>query len=390
MMKASNTYSRRRFVGGMAAALGYLGLQPEQSLWAQRGGSAIAQGPVSTSEYDALAKLAYNENPYGPPESVLKAMTEAFKYANRYNYPEGGIVEAIARLHGCQPQNVVLGAGSTEILQLVANTFLMGGKRILGAEPTYNSVYEFATGLRGNPIRVPLRSDFGQDIPAMIKAAKDNSKDLGFVYLCNPNNPTGVIVTRDEVKQLLDGLPQGIPVLIDEAYHHYVESSAYGTSIPYVLSGRPVIIARTFSKISGMAGMRLGYGIAPAALVDRMYPFIGNMTVSAIAKWGGLAALKDSAAMEDVKNKTLQLRKKTIAQLTDLGYSVIPSETNFFMVNVRQQVTQVIRAFRQRGVMVGRQFPPMNQYLRVSVGNTEEMDRFIAAFKAIMPASTRR
>lgn len=386
-MSIQKTLTRRRFVGGLATALGYWGLQPQRALWAQSGGEdPLAQGRVPTSEYDTAIKLNYNENPYGPPESVLKAMTQALKDANRYNCPDGGIVEAIASLHRCQTQNIVLGAGSTEILQMVADTFLMGQKRILGARPTYNSVYEFATGLRGNPIQVPLRSDFRQDIPAMIKAAKDNYKDLGFVYLCNPNNPTGVVVSRDEVKLLLDGLPEKVPVLIDEAYHHYVEDPAYASSIPLVLEGRPVIVARTFSKIAGLAGMRLGYGIAPMNLIQRMNPFIGNMTVNVLAKWGAAAALRDTAALDEVKRQTLQLRKKTAAQLNELGYSVIPSETNFFMVNLRRQVSTVARTFRQRGILVGRPFPPMNEFLRVSVGNADEMDRFIAAFKAIMSA----
>jgi histidinol-phosphate aminotransferase len=315
-------------------------------------------------------------------------MAQAMKYANRYGYPDGGIVEGIAQLHGCRSQNVMLGAGSSEILQAVADTFVTSQKKILGAEPTYSTVYGFATGMNGSAIRVPLGPDFRQDIPAMIKAAKDNAKSLGFVYLCNPNNPTGVIVTRDDVRQLLDGLPENVPVLIDEAYHHYVEDNAYASSVPFVNEGRPVIVARTFSKIAGMAGVRLGYGIAPSALAQRMRPYLGSNNVSVVAKWGGVAALKDTAALEQVRSKTLELRKKTVAQLKELGYSVIPSEANFFMVNLRRQARQVIQAFRQRGVLVGRPFPPMNEYLRVSVGNADEMDRFIAAFKAILPAAT--
>ena len=373
----------------MTAALGYFGLRAERALWAQSSDEEIlAQSRVPDSDYDKTAKLNFNENPYGPPESVLKAMAQAMKYANRYGYPDGGIVEGIAQLHGCRSQNVMLGAGSSEILQAVADTFVTSQKKILGAEPTYSTVYGFATGMNGSAIRVPLGPDFRQDIPAMIKAAKDNAKSLGFVYLCNPNNPTGVIVTRDDVRQLLDGLPENVPVLIDEAYHHYVEDNAYASSVPFVNEGRPVIVARTFSKIAGMAGVRLGYGIAPSALAQRMRPYLGSNNVSVVAKWGGVAALKDTAALEQVRSKTLELRKKTVAQLKELGYSVIPSEANFFMVNLRRQARQVIQAFRQRGVLVGRPFPPMNEYLRVSVGNADEMDRFIAAFKAILPAAT--
>jgi histidinol-phosphate aminotransferase len=202
--------------------------------------------------------------------------------------------------------------------------------------------------------------------------------------LCNPNNPTGAIVTRTEVKELLDGIPADLPVLIDEAYHHFVENPEYATSVPYVLEGRQVIVARTFSKIAALAGMRLGYGIAPENLIEQMRPYTDRLNVNALAKWGGSAALKDTAGLERVRSDILRTRKKVIGELESLGYRVIPSETNFFMVHLRQSVRPVISAFRDRGILVGRPFPPMLEHLRVSVGTPDEMSRFMAAFKAIM------
>ena len=386
-MNLNHTVSRRKFMGGLAFAAGYLGLRPQSDLLAQMPPAETGPGgrPISGGDFDKLAKLSFNENPYGPPESVLNAMTGALKYANRYGYPDGGIVEAIASLHGVTRENVLLGAGSTEILDVVDETFLAGGKKVIGVRPTFGTVYEFARGVPSDSIQLDLLPDHRQDIPAMIKATRDNRQDIGFVYLCNPNNPTGVIVTKTEVKQLLDGIPENIPVLIDEAYHHFVESPDYATSVPYVLEGRLVIVARTFSKIVGLAGMRLGYAIAPQALIERMRAHaIGS--INALVKWGGAAALKDTAAQAKVKAMTLELRKKTTAELTSLGYNVIPSEANFFMVNIRRPVNSVTGEFRKRGVLVGRPFPPMNDYLRVSVGDAGEMGRFIAAFKEIFPA----
>jgi len=386
-MNLNRTVSRRKFMGGLAFAAGYLGLRPESGLLAQMPPAETGPGgrPLSSDDFDKLAKLSFNENPYGPPESVLNAMTGALKYANRYGYPDGGIVEAIAALHGVAGGNVLLGAGSTEILDVVDETFLAGGKMVIGVRPTFGTVYEFARGVPSDSIQLDLLPDHRQDIPAMIKATQDNRRDIGFVYLCNPNNPTGVIVTKTEVKQLLDGIPDNIPVLIDEAYHHFVESPDYATSVPCVLEGRPVIVARTFSKIVGLAGMRLGYAVAPQALIERMRPHaIGS--INALVKWGGAAALKDTAAQAKVKAMTLELRKKTTAELAGLGYNVIPSEANFFMVNIRRPVNTVTGEFRRRGVLVGRPFPPMNDYLRVSVGDAGEMGRFLAAFKEILPA----
>ena len=382
-MDVKNPVSRRSFMGSAAAAVGLLGVRPG-SLWAQARGAApaAARGRPSTAEYDAFAKLASNENPYGPPESVMKAMNYAFKYANRYGYPDGEILQAIADHHGVKTENVLLGAGSGEILEVVGHAFLQDDRKVLGVEPTYNSVYALASGIKADAIKLPLRGDYTQDIPLMVKTARANYRDIGFVYLVNPNNPTGVVVSKGDVKQLLDGIPEDLPVLIDEAYHHFVEDPNYATSVPYVLEGRPVIIARTFSKISALAAMRLGYAVAPKPLIDAMRPY-SVASINALVKWGGAAALKDPAAMEHVKRVNNDLRRKTVAELKALGYESIPSECNFFMLHIKRPVVPVIAAFRERGVLVGRPFPPMTEHLRVSVGTPEEMDRFMVAFKDI-------
>lgn len=385
-MDITRAVSRRSFVGGMASVLGYLGLGSEADLLAQGTAAGQNRGAAAPDAYDALAKLGSNENPWGPPESVMKAMNYAFKYAQRYGYPDGGIVQAIAAHHGVKPENVLLGAGSGEILQVAGTAFLLGGKKVVGVEPTYATVYQQASNIKADAIKLPLTADYRQDMAQMIKATKTHYRDVGFVYLCNPNNPTGMIVTKQEVKQLLDGIPQDMPVLIDEAYHHFVDDPNYETSMQYVLEGRPVIIARTFSKIAGMAAMRIGYAVAPAELIRQMRPYASN-SVNVLAKWGAAASLKDTAAQERVKSDTIRLRKKAAAELTGMGYAVIPSETNFFMVQVKRPVQGVIDDFRQRGVVVGRPFPPMLEHLRVSVGTPEEMDRFMVAFKEIFPSN---
>lgn len=383
--------SRRGFVGGVAASVGMLTLGSPPRLFATERDLALVLNPAD--DYDAFAKLASNENPYGPPESVMKAMTGAFKYANRYGYPDSGIVAEIAKHHGVGVENVLVGAGSGEILDVVGSTFASGGRKVLGVEPSFAAVYQHVTSIKGAALTIPLTADFRQDIPALISTARQNARDVGFVYLCNPNNPTGQIVTKQEIRQLLDGIPDGMPVLIDEAYHHFVDDPDYGSSVAYVIEGRPVIIARTFSKIAALAGMRLGYAIAPKAFVDQMRPF-STGTVSALVKYGGVAALKDTASQASVKKITIALRTRTTAELTGMGYSVIPSEANFFMVDVRRPMQPLIAEFRAKGVLVGRPFPPMNQHLRVSVGTSDEMMRFVSAFKEIvanpMKAATTR
>jgi len=382
-MELMNAVSRRTFMGGLAAALTYTGWRPGSRLFGQTAREQMSRPKVTVEEYERLAKLANNENPYGPSEAVLKAMTDAFKYANRYLYPDGGITEAIAAHHGVKPENILLGAGSGEILKVVGDTFLSVHKKVVGAEPTYGSVYAHATGIKAEAIKIPLLKDYRVDIPAMISATKANYRDVGFVYLCNPNNPTGVIVPKNEVRQLLDAIPGDVPVLIDEAYHHFVQDPDYATSVPYVLEGRQVIVTRTFSKIAGLAGMRLGYGIAPKELVENMRTF-STGSISSIVKWGGVAALNDTANEARVKKITIELRNKVTSELKSMGHEVIPSEANFFMVHIRRDVVPVIEEFRKKNVAVGRAFPPMVQHLRVSIGTESEMSRFMTAFKEII------
>jgi histidinol-phosphate aminotransferase len=388
--------SRRGFVSGLAGVIGYAGLRPD-NLFAQAVQATKKAATDITSiltaaarnrvaEYDPLAKLSSNENPWGPLPSVMDAMNYAWKYSNRYGYPDGGLVEAIAQHHNVKPENILLGAGSGEILDVMALAFLDNGKKkVLGVEPTYSTVYQRASQIKAEAIKLPLNKDYSQSIPAFIEAANKHAAEVGFIYLCNPNNPTGMIVSKAEVKQLLDGIPKDMPVMIDEAYHHFVQDPNYGPSAQYVIEGRPVVIARTFSKIFGIAAMRLGYAIAPPALVAKMKPY-SMASINAIVKWGAVAGLSDTAGQKKVLDQTLKNRNKAIADIKTLGYEVLPTETNFFMVAIRREVQPVIEEFRKKGVAVGRPFPPMTQHMRVSVGTEEEMARFMTAFKEILPA----
>jgi histidinol-phosphate aminotransferase len=381
--------ARRNFMGRLAAVLGYAGLAPF-ALSAQgrsQGKAAPAQTAADKkADYDKMAKLANNENPYGPPESVMKAMTDAWKYANRYGYPDGGIVEAIAEHHRVKPENVLIGCGSSEILKIVDDAFLPDHKLVVGVDPTYETVYRYATNSKAKAIALPLTEKYDADMKAIIRATKLNARDVGVVYICNPNNPTGRIVPKDEIKLLLDSIPQDIPLFIDEAYHHFVDDPNYETSVKYVIEGRKVIIARTFSKIAGLAGMRLGYAVAPAEIIALLKPLVVSYNTNAIVKYGGVASLKDTAYEAKIKQLNKQVRDKTTNELKAMGYDIIPSQTNFFMVNVKKDVTPVSEEFLKKGVLVGRKFPPMNEWLRVSVGTEDEMSRFMKAFKEIFPA----
>ena len=385
--------SRRRFVGGIAAALGYIGARPDVDLFAQQGRAGVTgqggRGPRPSVDLTKVAKINNNENPYGVPAAVRTAMDDpkAWEWANRYGAPDGGLNQALQELHGVKAENIILGCGSGELLSSITIALLIGDpkKKVLGVNPTYGDPYSKAAQIGRETIRVPLNKDYTQNIPAIIDIANKRADEIGFVYIVNPNNPTGMIVPKDQIKQLLDGIPKDMPVLIDKAYNHFVDSPNYESSMKYVLEGRPVIVCRTFSKIAALAAMRLGYGIAPAELIRKVRTFTtGSQSIT--VKFGGAASLKDTAGQAKTRALNKQIRDDTIAKLKALGYEVLPSEANFFMVGLKREVSAVAPEFQKRDVLVGRPFPPMTQHLRVSVGTQAEMDRFVAAFKEIMAA----
>jgi histidinol-phosphate aminotransferase len=387
ILKGSAT--RRHFMGGLAAVFGCRGLSPFglQAQTARPAEKNPFRARVATQdEYDRMVKIASNENPYGPSEAVSRAMTDAWKYANRYFYPDGGIVEAIAENHGVKPENILLGAGSAEILKAADDAFLPDHRKVVGVEPTFEAVYRYATNSKAQALTVPLSKDFGVDMKDIIRVTRLNARDIGLVYICNPNNPTGKLVHKDDIKLLLESIPEEIPVLIDEAYHHFIDSPDYETSLKYVLQGRKVIVTRTFSKIAALAGMRLGYGVAPKEVIDQMKPMIYGSSINAVVKYGGVAALKDADYEAKTRQLNRQVRDQTMADLRSMGYELIPSDTNFFMVNVKRDATLVSDEFRTKGILVGRKFPPMDEWLRVSVGSADDMRQFIAVFKELFPA----
>jgi histidinol-phosphate aminotransferase len=385
--------SRRKFVGGIAAALGYVGVGPEVDLFAQQGrGGGAGQGRGSRPAVDLskVAKINNNENPYGVPPVVRTAMEDpkAWEWANRYGAPDGGLNQAIQEAHGVKAENIILGCGSGELLSSITIALLIDNprKKVLGVNPTYNDPYSKAQQIGRDTIRVPLNKDYTQNIPAIIDVANKRAAEIGFIYIVNPNNPTGMIVPKGQIQQLLDGIPKDMPVLIDEAYHHFVDNPEYESSMKYVLEGRPVIVCRTFSKIAALAAMRLGYGIAPAELIKKVRTFTtGSQSIT--VKFGGAASLKDKEGQAKTKALNKQIREDTMAKLRTLGHEVLPSEANFFMVGLKREVSDVAPEFQKRDVMVGRPFPPMTQHLRVSVGTQAEMDKFLAAFKEIMSAA---
>lgn len=342
-------------------------------------GAAAAALPDVLAKPGAPVILNSNENPYGPSPAALQAMRAAMAETFRYPYEaEAALGETIARVHGVTTGEVLLANGSSDVLRLAAAAFLPGGKKLVTAVPTFESLWSHA---RGNEIvRVPLTASHAHDLEKMLEAARGAS----LVYLCNPNNPTATITPKAAVRAFLDAVPPETAVLVDEAYHHYVDSTDYESVVPLVAKKPNLVVARTFSKIYAMAGLRCGYAIAQKPLIDRLQGHQAYNAMNLMACVAGRASLLDSEHAAASKKKNRDTRAWIVRELDALGYRSLPSEANFFMVDVRTEVRPMIEALRGRGVRIGRRFPAMPTHLRVTVGTRDEMQRFLEAFRDLV------
>jgi len=329
-----------------------------------------------------LILLSRNENPYGAFPSVQQAMQEALRRANRYPFPPdySGLVERIGRLHGVSSDEVVVGMGSTELLRMAADTFTAPGKRLITADPTFEVVGIYSGWRNADIVKVPLTSTYAHDLEAMLRAAHGNSNG-GLIYVCNPNNPTASITPASQLSEFARSVPAGYVVLIDEAYHHF--ATDVPNYAPSALADN-VIITRTFSKVFGLAGIRLGYGIAPVKLVKQMEPAQLFNDMNIVASTCGSVALDDVAATQSASRRIVADRTEFMRQCTTRKLRLIPSCANFVMMETGTPAKTVREQFRKRGIDVGRPFPPMLTHLRVSFGLPDQMQRFWKAWDEIV------
>jgi histidinol-phosphate aminotransferase len=329
-------------------------------------------------------QLNANENPYGPSERAREAMTKSQGVAARYpDAAESRMIEAIAKLHGVLPENVILGCGSGEILRMADMAFLQPGKNVVVAEPTFEAVLSYARVTRAEPLKVPLTSDFRHDLPAMAKAC---TADTALIYVCNPNNPTGTIVRKDELAAFLQAAPKSAKILVDEAYHHFVEDPGYASAFTWLAATPNLIVVRTFSKVYGMAGMRLGYAVSARENIAAMRQHLTWNNANASVLEAALASFNDPNHVPRYKKLMNDTRRWLCRELDKDGRRYIPSEANFVMIDVGGDVAPVIDAFRKRSILVGRKFPSLGNWLRISVGTPKEMEAFVAGLREFVPA----
>jgi histidinol-phosphate aminotransferase len=329
-------------------------------------------------------KLASNENPLGPSPLAMAAAQKALADSNRY--PDGSgfyVREALAKKHGLPAENIILGAGSTELIDLAARIMLQPGDCGVASHGSFPLYYIAIRAAGARLLEIPLRN-YAYDLDAV---ARNLPLDAKLVYLANPNNPTGTMFTAGELDSFLARVPQTVLVVVDEAYFEYVQRADYSRSIAVARERRNVIVLRTFSKVYGLAGLRIGYGIGPTDLLEEMNKLRGPFNTSGVAQAAALAALDD---VEHVR-RSVESNRAGLAQLAAglkaMGVQFVPSFTNFLLVEFGRDAEPISEDLLRRGVIVRpMRWMGLPTAIRVSVGTREENEQFLAALAAARTA----
>jgi histidinol-phosphate aminotransferase len=329
----------------------------------------------SASLSEKTIRLDMNVNPYGPSPRVLKVIRENPEMVNQYPDSEyGPLVEHIARFHKVRPGQITIGAGSREILRMAAGAYLAEGKRMVLASPTFEPMVGFAKGMKAEVAAVPLNKRFAHDLDAMLH---QTTAPAALVYICNPNNPTGSLTPRKDLETFLERLSSNVMVLIDEAYHEYVgPSSDYASFIDHPVDDKRVIVVRTFSKIYGLAGLRLGYAVSSEEVSLKLSALRLERGVNILAALAAVAALDDPDYVQLSFKKNTDARQEFYNQTNTRMLRQIDSLTNFVFMKTGLPSSQVIEHFNRNNITLGPLVPQMDRYVRVAVGTQEDMREF--------------
>jgi histidinol-phosphate aminotransferase len=379
--RPSSPLSRRAFARLLGTGAAAAALRPALSQ------TAVTAVTATTPAASGVIRLNSNENPYGPSPAALAAVQDALPWV--WQYPDDEVEElsaALASHHGLAANHTLLGPGSNEVLRLVATAFAGPGKKIVMADPTFEAIALYAQALGIEVVQVPLTADFRHDVPKMLAAAGTGStaSNTGLIYVCNPNNPTGSLTPKGELRALLAGTKGRAMVLVDEAYHHYAESPDYESAVPLVAEHPHLVVARTFSKIHALAGLRCGYAVARPDVIEKLWAHRAWDVSNLLALVAARASLGDPAYIERSRRLNRETRDLVTAEMERLGHRTIPSQTNFVMIDLCRESRPVIDGLRERGVRVGRIFPALPHHLRVSLGTREQIQTFLAAFRQVI------
>lgn len=331
---------------------------------------------------DDIIKLASNENPLGPSPLAVDALGGVLR--DLHLYPDANcyyLKSKISSLTDIDSSGVLIGNGSDELLKLMAETFISKGDQVILGSPSF-SEYEFAAKIMGAEcIKVPLK-DFKHDLDAMLSAISDRTR---MVFICNPNNPSGTIVDADEIDRFMSAVPEHVLVVFDEAYIEYVESDNFVSGLRYVKEGKNAIVFRTFSKIYGLAALRIGYGLTTPAIAAAIEKVTEPFNVNMLAQVAALAALDDNEHVHKSQDTNSKGKKYLYKELEQMGLSYVATEANFIFLDTGTDCQKVFKELMAMGVIIrtGDIFG-YPSYIRVTVGSPDENERFILSLKKVL------
>jgi len=372
-MTSARHLSRRGFLGSAAAALSFVYLPGV--------GRVKAQPYTLETAADFQGRLCYNENPLGPSPHSLDAMREASALTHRYpDWYNGHLESRIASHHGLDAENICAGAGATEVIRLIADAFLGPGEEVITATPSYLQIASEAVANAASVVHVPLDENYAIDLESILMAVGPSTR---MVSLVNPNNPVATIFGREEMDAFLRALPGGILVMVDEAYHDYAGSPHYESCIRHVQEGEPVIVVRTFSKVYGLAGARIGYAVASPSLIGAIGSSQQFGMISRSSQAAAEAALDDRSHIDATLFLNDRAKRMLETGFTRLGLDFIHSETNFMMFDTGTDAGGVISRLSSRGYQV-RTGWGMPRHIRISTGSLEDTQGFLEALAEIL------
>jgi histidinol-phosphate aminotransferase len=337
-------------------------------------------------------RINSNENPLGPGRAVLDAIRGRFAEAGRYPFnstpSESALVDTIAAKFKVKPEHIVLGGGSQELLKHAVRAFTSPTRGLVTAGPSFENCPGNARRLGHPVIEIPVDGALRIDLDAMAAA----SKGAGLIYFNNPNNPTATVLGATAVKDFVERVRKLSPetvILIDEAYHDYVTDTSYRSAIPLAMETPNVFVTRTLSKAYGMAGMRVGYAVGRAEMVRPLAALKMPYNVSVLGIAAAVAALGDQKHIDAERARNTEVRAFTLKALAELGCTSSDAQTNFVFTNINRPAKEFRAACAKQGVLVGREFPPLEKtHVRISIGAMEEMQRAITVFRSVLKAET--
>lgn len=381
--------SRRSFLATVGAGSAGLVAAPlinwrgHEALYAFQGVADRRADRLLASQ-PGMIRIDSNENPNGPGQHVFEAITRHFTDSNRYPVKqEDDLIAVIAKKHDVKPENVILGCGSGELLRAAVQAFTSSTRAIVAPEPTFEAPANFAKFI-GSPVTAPaVDAKLRLDLDAMVSAARG----AGLVYFCNPNNPTATVHGKAAVTGYIDQVGRVSPettVLVDEAYHEYVEDPSYGTVIPIAIANPRVVVTRTFSKVFGMAGLRAGYAIGQPDTLKKMSSWLLGSNVNQLALAAASATVIDAAHIAREQQKNREARAFTRKFFENAGYTVHAAEANFMMIDIHRDAKAFKLACVKQHVAIGRAFPALPTFARVSVGTLPEMKKAVTVFRTVL------